>query len=214
MHRERVATSVMLAVSLRAVPGSLALAGLVVLVLSTAGARVDHIHPLEMRVFRAVNRLPNWLFVPLWVPMQFGNLVVGAVAGLLVAGLLGDWAVAIAVVVATVAKLVVERVIRRRMGAFLDVRQRPGTSEPGAILRGRDVPREGPSFPSGHIILAAAIAAVLSSALGPNLLWLPWVVTLLVMVGRVYVGAHNPLDVTAGLGAGMLIGGVLDLLLR
>ena len=29
------------------------------------------------------------------------------------------------------------------------------------------------------------------------------------MVGRVYVGAHNPLDVTAGLGAGLLLGGVL-----
>ena len=27
-----------------------------------------------------------------------------------------------------------------------------------------------------------------------------------VMFGRMYVGAHNPLDVTAGLGAGMLIG--------
>jgi membrane-associated phospholipid phosphatase len=26
------------------------------------------------------------------------------------------------------------------------------------------------------------------------------------MVGRVYVGAHNPLDVTAGLGAGLLLG--------
>ena len=29
------------------------------------------------------------------------------------------------------------------------------------------------------------------------------------MVGRVYVGAHNPLDVTAGLGAGLLLGGIL-----
>jgi len=44
--------------------------------------------------------------------------------------------------------------------------------------------------------------------------WLPWLLTFLVMLGRVYVGAHNPLDVTAGLGAGMLIGGVLEVLLR
>jgi len=29
------------------------------------------------------------------------------------------------------------------------------------------------------------------------------------MVGRVYVGAHNPLDVTAGLGAGLLAGGIV-----
>ncbi len=204
----------MLALSFRAIPGSLALAGVVVLGLSAWGARADEIHPLEMRAFRAVNRLPGWLYAPLWLPMQFGNLVVGALAGLAVALLLRDWPVGIAVVVATMLKLVVERVIRRRMTAFAAVRQRPGTSEPGAILRGDDVPREGPSFPSGHVILAAAIAAVLSSALGPNLVWLPWLMALLVMLGRVYVGAHNPLDVTAGLGAGMLIGGVLDLLLR
>jgi membrane-associated phospholipid phosphatase len=30
----------------------------------------------------------------------------------------------------------------------------------------------------------------------------------------VYVGAHNPLDVTAGLGVGLLVGAVLDVGLR
>jgi undecaprenyl-diphosphatase len=203
----------MVAFSLRLVPGSLAVAGVVVLALSAWGARNDEIHPLEMRVFRAVNRLPDWLYVPLWLPMQLGNLVVGAAAGLVVGLLLGDWPVAIAVAIAVGLKLVVERVIRHRMTAFAEVRQRPGTSEPDAILRG-DVPAHGASFPSGHVILAAAIAAVLSAALGPGWVWLPWLLTFFVMLGRVYVGAHNPLDVTAGLGAGMLIGGVLDVLLR
>ena len=37
--------------------------------------------------------------------------------------------------------------------------------------------------------------------------WLPVLLIVLVMVGRVYVGAHNPLDVTAGLGTGLLLGG-------
>ena len=55
---------------------------------------------------------------------------------------------------------------------------------------------------------------MLSSALGPGWALVPWVLTALVMLGRVYVGAHNPLDVTAGLGAGMIIGGILDMLLR
>jgi len=203
----------MLAVSPGPVPASLAVAGVVVLALSAWGARYKELHPVEMRVFRAVNRLPDWVYEPLWLPMQLGNLVVGSAAGLVVALLLRDWPVALAVLIATVMKLVVERVIRSRMTAFADVRQRPGTSEPGAILRG-DVPDRGASFPSGHVILAAAIAAVLSSALGPGWVWLPWLLTFLVMLGRVYVGAHNPLDVTAGLGAGMLIGGVLEVLLR
>jgi glycosyltransferase 2 family protein len=204
----------MLALSLRPVPFSLAVLGGVLLVVSMVWARHDRIHPLEMRVFRTINRLPGWLYAPLWVPMQLGNLVVGTLAGLIVAWALGEVAIAVAVVFATLSKLLVERVIRRRMVAFAGARQRPGTSEPGAILRGSDVPGSGASFPSGHVILASAIATVLSTALPAGWVWVPWLLTLLVMVGRVYVGAHNPLDVTAGLGAGLLIGGALDLLLR
>jgi membrane-associated phospholipid phosphatase len=37
---------------------------------------------------------------------------------------------------------------------------------------------------------------------------------LVVAAGRVYVGAHNPLDVTAGLGTGLLVGALLSLPLR
>ena len=62
------------------------------------------------------------------------------------------------------------------------------------------------SFPSGHVILVAAISGLLALSLQGELVWIPWVLTALVMLGRVYVGAHNPLDVTAGLGLGMLIG--------
>ena len=35
---------------------------------------------------------------------------------------------------------------------------------------------------------------------------------LAVMVGRVYVGAHNPLDVVCGLGVGMVAGGLLGVI--
>ncbi|MFN8036354.1 MAG: phosphatase PAP2 family protein [Acidimicrobiia bacterium] len=195
-------------------PLALAGAGLLVLVVSTVWASRDAIPPVEQRVFRAVNGLPGWLYVPLWLPMQFGNLVVGALAGIAVGIWLGEPAVAIAAVLATLAKLGIERVLRRRMEPHLGVRQRPGTSEPGAILRGKDVPASGPSFPSGHVILAAAIAAVLTSSLGVESVWVPWTFAVLVLVGRVYVGAHNPLDVTAGFGAGMLIGGLLNVFLR
>jgi undecaprenyl-diphosphatase len=94
------------------------------------------------------------------------------------------------------------------MEAFLSVRQRPGTSEEGAILRG-DVPKSGPSFPSGHIILVAAVGTVIAPAMPSVWWWAPLLAVILVMVGRVYVGAHNPLDVTAGLGAGLLLGGAV-----
>ncbi len=183
----------------------LAGAGAVVLTLSIFWARYPVIHPAEMRVFRAINRLPGWLYGILWLPMQLGNLVVGCLAGALFALWKHDLGVALAVVVATLAKLVVERIVRREMAAYLKVRQRPGTSEPGAILRG-DVPESGASFPSGHVILVAAISCIVSLDLPATSLWVPWLLTFLVLLGRVYVGAHNPLDVTAGLGAGLLIG--------
>jgi undecaprenyl-diphosphatase len=106
-------------------------------------------------------------------------------------------------------KLVTERIVRREMASYLEVRQRPGTSEPGAVLRGGDVPAKGPSFPSGHIILVAAVACLVAPLLPASVDWIAFVLTVAVMLGRVYVGAHNPLDVTAGLGAGLLLGGVL-----
>jgi undecaprenyl-diphosphatase len=177
---------------------------------SIYGARHSYIPAWEVRVFRAINGLPGWLYWVLWLPMQLGNLVVGTAAGLAIAWWKSDLGVALGVVAAMLLKLVTERVVRREMAAYLGVRQRPGTSEPAAVLRGGDVPHQGPSFPSGHIILVAAVACVVTPLLPGAWAWAPFLLTLLVMLGRIYVGAHNPLDTTAGLGAGLLLGGVLS----
>jgi membrane-associated phospholipid phosphatase len=183
--------------------------GLVVLGVSVAHARKPYISAAESRIFHAVNGLPNGLYPVLWLPMQLGNLVVGTSAGLIVALVHRDVTVAVGVILAMALKLVTERVVRREMADYLVVRQRPATSQEGAILRGGDVPKSGPSFPSGHAILVAAVGSVVAPNLSPTWWWVPLSLTLLVMVGRVYVGAHNPLDVTAGLGAGLVLGGVL-----
>jgi undecaprenyl-diphosphatase len=183
--------------------------GLVIVSLSSLAARKSYITPVESRVFHAVNGLPDWLYPVLWLPMQLGNLVVGTAAGLVVALVDGDITVAIGVLLAMVLKLVVERVVRKEMADYLTVRQRPGTSEVGAVLRGGDVPASGPSFPSGHVILVAAVGCVVAANIPAAWWWVPAVLVALVMLGRVYVGAHNPLDVTAGLGAGLLLGGIV-----
>jgi undecaprenyl-diphosphatase len=183
--------------------------GLVIAAGSIAAARRPDIPPWEVRVFRAINGLPGWLYWLLWPPMQLGNLVVGTLLGLATAWLTGEAAVAVGVVLAMVLKLVTERIVRREMRDYLAVRERPGTSQPGAVLRGRDVPTHGPSFPSGHVILVAAIGTVVAPTLPGEVVGGPFLLTALVMLGRVYVGAHNPLDVTAGLGAGLLLGGVI-----
>ena len=183
--------------------------GLAIVVAAVADARRSHIPHWEVRVFHAVNGLPGWVYWVLWPPMQLGNLVVGTAAGLVCAWVAHDGAVAVGVLLAMVLKLVTERVLRREMEAFLAVRERPGASQQGAVLRGGDVPAEGPSFPSGHVILVAAVGCVVASTLPAAWVWVPFLLTALVMVGRVYVGAHNPLDVSAGLGAGLLLGGVV-----
>ena len=108
--------------------------GLIVLAASIAAARKPFIGPIEARLFHAVNGLPDRLYVFLWLPMQLGNLVVGTAAGLAVALVAGDLAVAVGVIMAMALKLVTERVVRREMADYLAVRQRPGTSQTGAIL--------------------------------------------------------------------------------
>jgi undecaprenyl-diphosphatase len=183
--------------------------GLLVAGLSILEARRPVIGSKESAVFHAINRLPDRLYWFLWPPMQLGNLAVGTIAGLVVALISRDLALGVGVLLAMVLKLVVERVVRREMADFLVLRQRPGTSQEGAILRGGDVPVSGPSFPSGHVILAAAVGCVVAPVVAVVWWWLPILVVATVMLGRVYVGAHNPLDVTAGLGAGLLAGGAV-----
>ena len=65
---------------------------------------------------------------------------------------------------------------------------------------------------SGHAVMVAAIACVVAPYLPRR--WRPaaWVLVALVMVGRVYVGAHNPLDVVCGAALGVAIGSCLNLI--
>jgi membrane-associated phospholipid phosphatase len=187
--------------------------GAIVLALATWAAAAPVVPRWEVRAFAAVNGLPHALLPVLWLPMQVGNLVVGAALGLVVAAWQRDIALAVGVVVAVVAKLVAERWLRARLLPRLEVRLRPGSSQVDAAIRG-DVPTTGVSFPSGHAILVAALAALLFDPLGPWLGWALVAVAALAGIGRVFVGAHNPADVLAGWGAGMVIGGLLGMVVR
>lgn len=178
-------------------------AGLVLLVASALVARNGRVGSTEESVFRALNELPDWLYRPLWVFQQFGNIVVAVVVVLVLAGVLRNRRLAIAAVAGAVAKLVLERVVK----AVVE-RRRPGTSVGDIIARG-EVSLDGLSFVSGHAAITTAFALALTAALPRRWRLLPWVVVALNGLGRIYVGAHNPLDIVGGCGLGMVIGGGL-----
>ena len=189
---------------------ALILFGVAATALSIRAAGAPSIPAAEERVFSRINGWPDWLFYLLWLPMQFGNLAVGALWGLGAAWVTRSWDIAIATAAAVPLKLLIERVVRHRLSGLREVRQRPATSIPGARRRGGDVPESGPSFPSGHVIMAATIGAVIAVDTWPTWSWAPALLVAAVALGRVYVGAHNPLDVSCGLGIGLAAGGVLS----
>ena len=69
----------------------------------------------------------------------------------------------------------------------------------------------GESFVSGHAVLVAALAGVITPYLPGRWKVVPWVLVAGVMFGRVYVGAHNPLDVICGAALGIAIAGAVNL---
>jgi undecaprenyl-diphosphatase len=174
------------------------------LVASGLIVRNGRVGPAERRVFDAVNDLPEWLDQPLWVFQQLGNLVVAFAVVVLLAVLLRRPLAAAAAVLAVVAKLGLERVVKS-----IVERRRPGTSiGEDVILRG-DVSTGGLSFVSGHAVITTACAMLLMAVLPRRWKPLPWVVVVLNGLGRVYVGPYNPLDIVGGVGLGLVIGGVL-----
>ena len=182
--------------------------GLAVLVVGAFVVRDGSVSDAEETVFNAVNDLPDALEPVLWPFQQLGALVVGPIVAI-VALVLRRYRLAIAAILATVAKLVLERVVKATVS-----RERPGTSIGSDINARGDVSLSGESFVSGHATLVTALAGVVSPYLHGRWKIVPWVLVGLVMVGRVYVGAHNPLDVVCGAALGLVIAGAINLVLR
>jgi undecaprenyl-diphosphatase len=116
------------------------------------------------------------------------------------------WRLAAALVLVVPCKLATERVVK-----LLVQRERPGTTVPDAVLRG--VHPAGLSFVSGHAIITFAIAGLLVLVLPRRWAVVAFVLAILNAVARVYLGAHNPLDVVGGAAVGLAIAAVLDLIL-
>jgi undecaprenyl-diphosphatase len=179
--------------------------GLVVVVVGGLVASGGAVPSWEEAVFRRVNDLPGALYPLLWTVQQLGAVVAAPVVAL-VALVLRKWWLALAAMIVIVAKLAAERTVKA-----LVTRQRPATSIGSDITVRGDVKLTGASFVSGHTIVVAALAAVITPYLPPAWRPVPWVLVVFVAVARVYVGAHNPLDVVCGAALGAALGVAIDL---
>ena len=144
--------------------------------------------------------LPDWLYPIVWPGNLLGALVIVPIVAVLALSVRQYW-LAVAVVIAGVVKLVSERIVKAVV-----TRERPGTSIGTDIETRGDVSVSGESFVSGHAILVAAIATVVAPYVPPRGRIALGLVVVFVMFARVYVGAHNPLDVICGAALGVALG--------
>jgi membrane-associated phospholipid phosphatase len=180
-------------------------AGLVVVLLGMVAVRNGSVSGPEEAAFSSLNDLPGALYPLAWPFQQLGALVFAPVVAI-VALVLRRYRLAAAVLVAMLGKLALERIVKAIVS-----RQRPGTSIGLDIETRGDVSIRGESFVSGHALLVTALAGLVAPYLPRRWRVAPWAVAAVVLLARVYVGAHNPLDVICGGALGVALASCLNL---
>ena len=158
----------------------------------------------ERFVFRLINGLPSFLYRPVWVVMQLGNLIVVPVVAV-IALVLRRYRLAIASLLVGAGKWYFSLLLKDTF-----FRQRPASVLSDVIVR--DVPTAGQAFVSGHAVIVVGLAVILQPYVGRRWRIVIWVAAAFVCAARVYVGAHLPLDVVGGACAGWAIGSAANLL--
>src|SRR4051812_4531788 len=158
----------------------------------------DDVPPLEQRAFAAVNGLPASLWPVLWAPVQLGSFAGSLVVTVATAAVTRRRPLAVAVLGASQAAYWSAKGVKR-----LVRRGRPAQLIVDAAVRERTT---GLGFVSGHSAVAFALATALAPELPPRARGAPFVLAAVVAGGRVYAGAHLPLDVVGGIGMGVIAG--------
>jgi glycosyltransferase 2 family protein len=180
------------------------LVGLVVFAAAAAGA-TGGLAPGEEAVFEAVNSLPNSLYVVIWPFMQYGVfLTIPVLTG--IALILRHVRLAAAMAVAGIGVYLIAKV-----GKEIVQRGRPDALL-GEIEARETFAAHSLGFPSGHVAVAAALTVVVTPYLTGRWKVVPAALAVIVALGRMYVGAHTPLDLVGGGALGVSAGCVANLL--
>lgn len=179
-------------------------AGATVLVVCMFIVRNGDVGDVERAIFRAVNGMPDWLKAPLWVFQLFGSLAFVAAAAVATLAM-RRIRLGIALTAAIPLKLMFEWWVVK---AIVE-RERPFYTVSDAVIR--DVNRSPLGFPSGHAVFAFALAGLVAPYLGRRGVYAVYLLAILNSLARVYLGAHNPLDVVAGAALGIAIAAGLNL---
>ncbi len=161
-------------------------------------AATESLPQWEADLFELINGLPDVLWPVVWPLMQLGSIG-GSL--LVVAGT----ALVSRNVRLTAAALISEQVTF--WGAKL-VKRLVERGRPTALLRDVDLREDlsGLGYISGHAAIAFALAAVLAPSLPRRWQLVAVAAACSVAAGRIYSGAHLPLDVIGGAGLGLLCG--------
>ena len=189
----------------------LVVAATVVAVAALIMGRADRVPDEEREVFHAINELPGWIRTPIEPVMQlgwFGSVLIAAIVCLLV-GFVSRHPRRGAAAALAVGLAGTGAYLAARLAKHLVNRGRPGSMLEEVRIRGAAA--SGLGFPSGHAAVSTAIVLVLLPYLIWRWRWVLLALPLTVAFARVYVGAHLPLDVVAGLGMGAVCASLVNL---
>ena len=165
-------------------------------------------HRMDTRVFMLFNMrgYPVWLDRVMWLVTQLGNMLTAFIAAFLLF-ILYDRRLAIVIIIGTLTLWLLVVIIKA-----LSERERPFLSlDKTRVIGWRE---KGGSFPSGHTTQIFFLMTLFILHFQPGIAWtvIGYAVAALVGFTRIYVGAHYPRDVIAGMVLGSVWGILATLL--